>query len=58
MKELLALKREKKEKVRDFNQSFTTHLNNFSATIKLAEETMIELAYKPKYHDVAFPLRL
>ena len=33
---------DKKEKVQDFNQRFTPHLNNFSAIIKLVEETLIE----------------
>ena len=42
MKELLALRMDKKEKVQDFNQRFVAHLNNFSATIKPAEETLIE----------------
>ena len=32
MKELLALRREKKEKVKDFSQRFVSHLNNFHAT--------------------------
>ena len=42
MKEYLSLRMEKKEKVQDFNQRFFSHLNNFSATIKLAKETLIE----------------
>ena len=42
MKELLSLRMEKKEKVQDFNQRFVAHLNNFSATINPAEETLIE----------------
>ena len=42
MKELLALKIEKKEKVLDFNHRFGHHLNNFSAAIMPAEETLIE----------------
>ena len=33
---------EKKEKVIDFNHRFTHHLNNFSAAIIPAEETLIE----------------
>ena len=32
---------EKKEKVQDFNKSFTTLLNKFSAATKLAEESLI-----------------
>ena len=42
MKELLALKKEKKEKVQDFTHRFATHLNNFSTAIKPTEETLIE----------------
>ena len=42
MKELLALRMDKKEKVQDFSQSFAAHLNNFSATIKPIEETLME----------------
>ena len=51
MKELLALKMEKKEKVLDFNHRFAQHLNNFSAGIMLAEETLMEfysLALSPE----------
>ena len=42
MKELLSLRMEKKEKLHDFSQRFVAHLNNFSATIKPTEETLIE----------------
>ena len=42
MKDLLALKMEKKEKVLDFNHRFTHHLNNFSAAVIPAKETLIE----------------
>ena len=42
MRELLALKMEKKEKVLDFNHRFAHHLNNFSASMMHAEETLIE----------------
>ena len=42
MKELLALIKEKKERVHNFNQRFASHLNNFDATIKPAENTLIE----------------
>ena len=42
MKALLALKMEKKEKVLDFNHRFAHHLNNFSAAIMFAEETLME----------------
>ena len=34
MKELLSMNLEKKEKVQDFNERFTTILNNFSAMTK------------------------
>ena len=42
MKELLALRMDKKEKVHDFNHGFASHLNYFSASIKPAEETLME----------------
>ena len=42
MKELLALSKEKKEKVQDFSKRFAAHLNNFSAAINPTEETLIE----------------
>ena len=42
MKELLALKMEKKEKVFYFNHRFAHHLNNFNAAIMPAEEILIE----------------
>ena len=42
MKELLALKKEKKEKVQDFTNSFVSHLKSFNAAIKPAEETLSE----------------
>ena len=38
----MALRMDKKEKVQYFNQKFAAHLNNFSATINLVEETLIE----------------
>ena len=38
MKELLALKREKKEKVRYFSQRFAAHLNNFNIAINLLKK--------------------
>ena len=41
MKDLLALKMEKKEKVIYFNHRFSHHLNNFIATIMPAEETLM-----------------
>ena len=42
MKELLSLKMEKKEKVLDFNHRFAHHLNNLSAAIIPAKETLME----------------
>ena len=42
MKELLALKKEKKEKVQYFTHRLATHLKNFNAAIRPAEETLIE----------------
>ena len=42
MKELMSLRMEKKEKVQDFNQIFTNHLSNFSATNKPVEELLVE----------------
>ena len=42
MKELLSMKMEKREKVQDFNQRFTTLLNNFSAATKPIEESLVE----------------
>ena len=41
MKELLALKKEKKEKVQDFTHRFAAHLKKFHAAIKPTEETLI-----------------
>ena len=42
MKELLSMRMEKKEKVQDFNHRFTTLLNRFSATMKPANESLVE----------------
>ena len=42
MKELLALKVEKKEKFLEINHRFNHHLNNLSATIMPTEETLME----------------
>ena len=36
------MRMEKKEKVQDFNQRFTTLLNNFSVATKPAEESLIK----------------
>ena len=58
MKELLALRREKKEKVRDFSQIFATHLNNFSAAIKPNEKTMIEYYTSALGSDIAMFVKI
>ena len=42
MKEFLYMRMEKKEKVQDFNQRFTNLLNSFNATMKPADESLIE----------------
>ena len=42
MKGLIALKKEKKEKVHNFTQRFVAYLNNFSATDKPSEHALIE----------------
>ena len=42
MKELISLKKEKKEKVHNFTQRFATYLNNFSAANKPSEHALIE----------------
>ena len=42
MKELFSMNMEKKEKVQDFNQIFTTLLNSFSAATKLVEDSLVE----------------
>ena len=42
MKELLSMRMENKEKVEDFNQRFSTLLNNFSSTTKPVEVSLIE----------------
>ena len=42
MKELLSLRKENKERVHNFNQKVASHLNNFNATIKPVENTLIE----------------
>ena len=42
MKEFHALRKEKKERVHNFNHRFSSHLNNFDAAIKPAENTLIE----------------
>ena len=42
MKELLSMRMEKKEKIQEFNQRFTTLLNSFSAATKATEESLIE----------------
>ena len=42
MKELLSMRMEKKEKVQDFNQRFTTLLSSFSSAKKPVEESLVE----------------
>ena len=42
MKGLIALKKEKKEKVHNFTQRFAAYLNNFSAADKPSEHALIE----------------
>ena len=42
MKGLIALKKEKKERVHKFTQRFASYMNNFDATTKLAENALIE----------------
>ena len=42
MKELLSMMMEKREKVQDFNQRFTTLLRILSAATKPAEESLME----------------
>ena len=42
MKELLSMRMEKKETVQGFNHRFITLLNNFSATTKTTDESLIE----------------
>ena len=42
MKGIIALKKEKKEKVHNFTQRFATYLNNFGAVDKPSEPALIE----------------
>ena len=44
---------EKKEKVQDLSQRFASHLNKFSATIKPAEETLMEYYASALSPDIA-----
>ena len=53
MKELLSMKMEKKEKVQDFNQRFTTLLNSFSAAKNPAEESLVEYYTTALYPPIA-----
>ena len=53
MKELLALRKEKKEKVQDFSQRFVAHLKKFSAAINPTEETLIEYYTSALGPDIA-----
>ena len=50
MKWLIALKKEKKERVHNFTQRFVSYLNNFDAADKRSEHALIEyytLAHGP-----------
>ena len=49
---------EKKEKVQDFSQSFVSHLNNFSAAIKPAEETLMEYYNSTLSPDIAMFVKM
>ena len=42
MKELLALRMDKREKFQDSNQIFVAHLSNLNATSRPTEETLVE----------------
>ena len=53
MKELLALRKENKEKVQDFSQRFVAHLKNFSTAINPAEENLIEYYTSALGPDIA-----
>ena len=53
MKELLSMRMERKEKVQDLNQRFTTLLNSFSATTKPTEESLIEHYTTTLYPPIA-----
>ena len=53
MKELLSMRMEKKEKVQDFNQRFTTLLSSFSAATKLDKESLVEYYTTTLYPPIA-----
>ena len=53
MKELLSLKLEKKEKVQDFNQRFSTLLNSFSVATKLDEQPLAQYYTTTLYPPIA-----
>ena len=53
MKELLSMRMERKEKVQDFNQRFTTLLNSFNAATKPAEESLVEYYTIALYPPIA-----
>ena len=53
MKELLSLRKEKKEKLQEFSQRFVAHLNSFSTAIKPTEETLIEYYTSSLGPDIA-----
>ena len=53
MKELLSMRMEKKEKVQEFNQRFTTMLNSLSATTKPTKEYLVEYYTTTLYAPIA-----
>ena len=58
MKEFLDLRMDKKDKVQDFSQRFVSHLNNFSASIKLAKETLMEYYTSTLSPDIAMFVKM
>ena len=58
MKELLSLRKEKKEKVKDFSHRFAAHLNNLSAAINPVEETLIEYYTSALGPDIAMFVKI
>ena len=57
MKKLFSLRMDKKDKVWDFSERFSSHLNNFSAAIKPAEETLMEYYTSALFPDIAMFVR-
>ena len=58
MKEFLALRMDKKEKMQYFSHRFTAHLNNFSAAIKPNEDTLIEYYSSALSLDIAIFVKM